>query len=104
MSKNGNKTVEVTAHPFGPGDKVAVHKANDVEQERRSNSEPNGKPVATATVDSKGALKVSVSENGQYVAVAEKPLREPGFNVSGPGFNPDPGPDSQFEYVSFGVK
>lgn len=71
MSESQNKT-EIMAHPFGPGDKVKVYEAAEVEQERRSGDAPRGKEQGTATVEKDGKLNVSGLKPGTYVAALER--------------------------------
>jgi hypothetical protein len=101
-TRRSKPEVEITQHPFAPGTKVAVHDANSVEVERRANAAPSGKPVATATVQRNGTLKVK-ADKGSYVASAEVE-GPPIATRTGGGLNEDPTSNDQTEYVAFTVK
>jgi hypothetical protein len=52
---------EVETHPFNPGDKIGIHKAQDVEVERNEGRAPAAKPESEATVGKDGALEFSAA-------------------------------------------
>lgn len=57
---------EVVQHPFAPGQKVTVHRANAVEPERNYGREPIGPEISEATVAKDGSLEIAVPKADTY--------------------------------------